>query len=239
MAVVATEPSRPDLGRFLRSARALRCGELVLREEPLLRVPGGGSRASRASLRVPDVAAAAAAVRAAGLFQPSGDSAVALRLRTEALAGEGEDALLVRLALHFNSFAAGTAGRDQCVFATISLANHACKPTCIVDADEGTLRAVRDVAAGEVLTISYLDDAALLWRRSRRRAELAKRWEFTCDCARCAARLDDTRRFEACAVPSSAAPFSPPRPPYPTLHALQAFSSASVVTRLRQARRRR
>mmetsp|Transcript_104793 Transcript_104793/g.295064 ORF Transcript_104793/g.295064 Transcript_104793/m.295064 type:complete len:486 (-) Transcript_104793:68-1525(-) len=194
-AVVTSDPGRPDLGFFLVASRTLPRGALVLREEPLLRVPGGAGRR-----RLPDaVRESASALRLANLFVPSpGSSEVVRRLRQQAPSGEPEDSILVRDVLHFNSFAAGLSGADEVVFATLSRANHDCAPNCMVDGDEGTLRTIRDVANGDQLTISYLDEASLLLARDARRALFQERWDFLCGCGRCTATADDTRRFSGC-----------------------------------------
>uniref|UniRef100_A0A7S4T7T0 SET domain-containing protein n=1 Tax=Alexandrium monilatum TaxID=311494 RepID=A0A7S4T7T0_9DINO len=190
-AEVASDPERRELGCLLRATRPLRAGELVLREPPLLRVTGCG-------IPPPEVASPASALRAARLFVPGSDSAVVERLRAEARGDENEESFYMRTVLHFNSFAAGYGGSDRVAFATLARANHSCLPNCIVDGDEGTLRALRDIEPGDDLTISYLSDAALLWPRHRRQVELAQRWDFVCGCERCSAPLDDARRLGRC-----------------------------------------
>ncbi|CAE8644247.1 unnamed protein product [Polarella glacialis] len=202
-ATVASDPDRPHLGRFLRAARSLERGEVVLQDTPLLRVRGLRGYLSEEALGSVD------ALKRAELFVPEEISSAAVqRLRNEAdrrganrtgsqarSAELCEAELLISSVLHFNAFASGPSGRDQAVFANLARANHSCSPNCIVDGDQGTLRTLRAVGEGEELTLSYLDDAALLRPKERRRSELAKRYEFSCCCARCSAPADDTRRF--------------------------------------------
>ena len=57
-------------------------------------------------------------------------------------------------------------------------------PTCERDR-ELSLRARRAIAAGEELTIAYVDDAGLL--PERRRAALRHGYGFECACERCVA----------------------------------------------------
>mmetsp|Transcript_87949 Transcript_87949/g.247096 ORF Transcript_87949/g.247096 Transcript_87949/m.247096 type:complete len:469 (+) Transcript_87949:29-1435(+) len=190
-ASVVSDPDRPQLGLFLRATRDFAKGELLVREAPLLHVPRGVS--------LKDLGAAAAELRAANLFVPDAGSPVLRQLRQQART-QCEDGFFLKTVLHFNSFAAGVSGRDQSVFATLARANHSCAPNCVVDGDDGTLRAIRDVQKGEALTVSYIDEATLLWPRERRQAELRKRWDFLCDCARCSAPADDVRRFRKCHV---------------------------------------
>eukprot|EP00929_Paragymnodinium_shiwhaense_P101592 TRINITY_DN6473_c2_g1_i8.p1 TRINITY_DN6473_c2_g1~~TRINITY_DN6473_c2_g1_i8.p1 ORF type:complete len:410 (-),score=99.07 TRINITY_DN6473_c2_g1_i8:346-1575(-) len=106
--------------------------------------------------------------------------------------------MYVRSVLHFNSFAAGVGGTDEVVFANLAMANHSCEPNALVDADEGSMRAIKEICCGDVVTISYLDDPMLLWPRQRRQAELRSRWEFQCACSRCSKDTDDMRRFRSC-----------------------------------------
>lgn len=195
MVLVTSDADRPELGRFLVADRPLARGELLLREEPLLRTTGPRQRAP-----FPDAAAVAASLRGAELFVPCDDvSAAVRRVRAEAPAGESEDVLFIREVMHFNSFSTGSAA-GCCVFATLSRANHSCKPSCTVESDKGILRTLRDISVGEELTISYLKGESLLLPRERRMAELQDHWEFSCCCERCAAPADDMRRFRACAV---------------------------------------
>eukprot|EP00931_Biecheleriopsis_adriatica_P093817 TRINITY_DN67538_c0_g1_i1.p1 TRINITY_DN67538_c0_g1~~TRINITY_DN67538_c0_g1_i1.p1 ORF type:complete len:501 (+),score=131.08 TRINITY_DN67538_c0_g1_i1:25-1527(+) len=208
-AVVVSDPEKPHLGLFLRAARDVKVGEVVLQETPLLRVKGPKGALPADALAAPSLSA----LRSAKLFVPDeASSRVVKRLRAECRRPrpraeppseeEQEAALLVRSVLHFNSFGAGPAGRDQVVFPTLARANHSCAPNCLADGDLGTLRAMRPVAAGEELTVSYLDDAALLMAREARRKELQEHWEFHCACKRCEALGDDVRRFHAgCSTP--------------------------------------
>ncbi|CAL1167485.1 unnamed protein product [Cladocopium goreaui] len=182
---VVSDAERPHLGKFLRASNAFKPGDLVLCEEPVLRLRRWN----------PEALSAASRLREAQLFVPEGDSAAVRRLR-QATASEAdpETSLFVRSVVHFNSFGAGPSGRDQVVFPTLARANHSCLPNCLVDGDAGTLRAVRPISVGEEVTVSYLDDAGLLMDISSRQKELQERYEFRCQCQRCTS-VDDTRRF--------------------------------------------
>ncbi|GJE85144.1 SET domain-containing protein [Phanerochaete sordida] len=72
------------------------------------------------------------------------------------------------------------------VFATAARLNHGCAPNVnnAWDAARGVLvlRALRDIAAGEELTLGY---GALLARREDRRAELRAKFGFECACEVC------------------------------------------------------
>mmetsp|Transcript_76413 Transcript_76413/g.151177 ORF Transcript_76413/g.151177 Transcript_76413/m.151177 type:complete len:471 (+) Transcript_76413:83-1495(+) len=190
---IINDPQQPALGRFARARQPFRRGALVFKEAaPLLRV------ASLCHSASDDVLRSVSALRNAGLFEPAADSRALRDLRLRSPAVESVDALFIRTVLHFNSFAAGPNGRDQVVFSNLSMINHSCFPNCIVDGDEGTLRATQDIAAGEELTVSYLNDGQLLWPRERRRNELQQRWDFICHCRRCSEGVDDVRCFNAC-----------------------------------------
>ncbi|CAJ1405577.1 unnamed protein product [Effrenium voratum] len=183
---VVSDPSQPELGHFLRATQRFEPGDLVLQEAPLLRLRG--RKWAEALPQVPRL-------REARLFVPTADSLAVRRMRA-AVAREADPdaALFLRSVLHFNSFGAGTAGQDQVVFPTLARANHSCLPNCLVDGDLGTLRAVRPVESGEELSVSYLDDAALMLDIKSRQKELQERYEFRCRCLRCTSD-DDTQRF--------------------------------------------
>lgn len=76
------------------------------------------------------------------------------------------------------------------LYPSVSLLNHSCDPNCsiVFNGPLLLLRAVRDVQAGEELTISYLD---LLMTSAERRQQLRDQYCFDCDCARCLTRDKD------------------------------------------------
>ncbi|CAE7267461.1 ANK1 [Symbiodinium microadriaticum] len=81
------------------------------------------------------------------------------------------------------------------VFLTISRANHSCRPTCaFVLGEEGmcSLVAVRQIKAGEEVTVSYISESSLLLPVLQRRSALYRPWQFHCQCERCIG-FDDTR----------------------------------------------
>ena len=55
-----------------------------------------------------------------------------------------------------------------------------------------------DLSEGEEISVSYMDGDFLLKLAPERRAELKARREFLCQCPRCSALGDDTRRFPCC-----------------------------------------
>lgn len=71
------------------------------------------------------------------------------------------------------------------VFPIGALLNHSCEGNCVMQYGPGhvqIVRAIRDVAEGEELCHSYLDQAAVtVDRQARLRAD----YDFTCDCMRC------------------------------------------------------
>ncbi|GLD95798.1 hypothetical protein PINS_up004476 [Pythium insidiosum] len=71
------------------------------------------------------------------------------------------------------------------VFPRAALLNHACAPTCVVSFEPSArarLQLIRDVDAGEELTISYVE---LLESTTRRRDALRRSYFFECHCDRC------------------------------------------------------
>uniref|UniRef100_T1I1Y7 Protein msta n=1 Tax=Rhodnius prolixus TaxID=13249 RepID=T1I1Y7_RHOPR len=71
------------------------------------------------------------------------------------------------------------------VYWRTSLLQHDCRPNCsksFSDTGEAVIRACRDIAQGERLTICYTDP---LWATPTRRAHLQDTKYFSCSCARC------------------------------------------------------
>ncbi|KAJ3775697.1 hypothetical protein FB446DRAFT_637401 [Lentinula raphanica] len=80
------------------------------------------------------------------------------------------------------------------VYTVSSYLAHSCEPTARPSFDVGTsqlhLIALRDLKAGEELTVSYVDTTqhegeSVVDCRRRRRMELARGWKFACPCERC------------------------------------------------------
>lgn len=118
-----------------------------------------------------------------------------------ALASEEKRALLGILKLN----SVHLPGQGAGVFATISRANHSCQPNARFKFGPGrtycSLVAMRRLAAGDEITVSYISESNMLLPISHRRKMLSN-WNFTCCCPRCAASSDDTRgmRCPACGV---------------------------------------
>ncbi|XP_029085031.1 histone-lysine N-methyltransferase SMYD3 isoform X3 [Monodon monoceros] len=70
------------------------------------------------------------------------------------------------------------------LYPSMSLLNHSCDPNCsiVFNGPHLLLRAVRDIEAGEELTICYLD---MLMTSEERRKQLRDQYCFDCDCLRC------------------------------------------------------
>ncbi|KAI0024474.1 hypothetical protein F4780DRAFT_603510 [Xylariomycetidae sp. FL0641] len=87
---------------------------------------------------------------------------------------------------------AATAG----VYLESCLINHACVPNCHRASNEKTHRetthAIRDILAGEEITITYVEDHVF----SRRRFELLLHWGFDCHCELCTLPAPDRQRSD-------------------------------------------
>jgi SET and MYND domain-containing protein len=70
------------------------------------------------------------------------------------------------------------------LFDRISLLNHSCDPNAVVlfDGAAAIVRALKPIAAGDELTISYIDRAT---DRYERQQQLMSQYFFTCSCSRC------------------------------------------------------
>lgn len=88
-------------------------------------------------------------------------------------------------------------GLPHCRSLPQSCINHSCDPNCTAACDSGdrtaTLLAQRDIAAGEEITLSYID-VSLPYKR--RQAEL-RDYGFVCKCERCTADLAAARAKKA------------------------------------------
>ncbi|RYO73756.1 hypothetical protein DL766_000568 [Monosporascus sp. MC13-8B] len=90
-----------------------------------------------------------------------------------------------------NSFRTGAHDGESdfhSTFTEVSRLNHDCRPNCAYYFDHTTFAhkviAVRDIAPGEELTISYYDP---LQPSSERRQRLSRDWGFACSCRSCTA----------------------------------------------------
>jgi tetratricopeptide (TPR) repeat protein len=76
--------------------------------------------------------------------------------------------------------------------------NHSCRPNCVwITTQDGTCKEVRAIApieVGEELTVDYVGN--VLDSTPQRREDLLATKGFVCECDRCAAEHDDTRRFK-------------------------------------------
>ncbi|KAL1769896.1 histone-lysine N-methyltransferase SMYD3 [Sigmodon hispidus] len=70
------------------------------------------------------------------------------------------------------------------LYPSMSLLNHSCDPNCsiVFNGPHLLLRAVREIEAGEELTICYLD---MLMTSEERQKQLRDQYCFECDCIRC------------------------------------------------------
>ncbi|KAL0052719.1 hypothetical protein WJX82_006660 [Trebouxia sp. C0006] len=83
---------------------------------------------------------------------------------------------------------------SQEMYITASFFNHSCEPNCVKKRVHGqhsglaSVTALRDIKAGEALTISYID---LELPRSARQLELKTSFFFDCKCIRCERELTE------------------------------------------------
>lgn len=84
------------------------------------------------------------------------------------------------------------------LFETACRMNHSCRPNCVwITSQDGRckeVRAIEIIEEGEELTIDYVGET--MEPIPQRRKELLLTKGFTCQCNRCSAGHDDTRRFQ-------------------------------------------
>ena len=98
----------------------------------------------------------------------------------------------------YNSFAHHSSEKALVMYNMTSFMSHSCKPSCawsFGQDDSFNLRSIRDLKAGEELTISYLSEEQLALPTESRR-QLLKGWLFNCECERCSLSKDAQRLFK-------------------------------------------
>ena len=77
-------------------------------------------------------------------------------------------------------------------------AAHSCSPNCFWFSGtrgERIIRTISDILPGQEITVDYMSIGFIFQPVHKRKAKLLKDYEFLCDCPRCSALGDDTRRF--------------------------------------------
>jgi len=191
-------------GRGLFAARAFPARAVLAREPALAWEPAAG-----AALACPLGRAAldAALLQAAPLALSPARAASRAPLSRAAAAAAALDANAHAVVLGADARGRGGAPA-RALFPVVALFNSACDANAAAAQDAAAsaaagvpvsvVRARRAIAAGEEVTVAYVDRAA---PKRARRAALRAAYGFECACARCAAPFDDTvvLRCRACA----------------------------------------
>ena len=101
----------------------------------------------------------------------------------------------LKLLSTFEVCCSGAIPGSVALFQHVACANHSCRPNAAIRTSaDNELRfiALRSIAEGEEICISYIGDDLLLKPWNLRRKAL-RSWGFRCKCPRCAADFDDTR----------------------------------------------
>ena len=120
----------------------------------------------------------------------------ALNLQTGGSFTDDEHRILLILEACCSGLPAGNAG----LFEHVAYVNHSCQPNAairVLGRESGyELRfiALRSIARGQEITISYIRNSLLMQPVGSRRRHL-RSWGFRCECVRCAAVHDDTRQI--------------------------------------------
>ena len=80
-----------------------------------------------------------------------------------------------------------------CLYEVADRINHSCRPNAMHS--NGVVRAICEISCGEEVTVSYLDDDALLLPTPVRQNRLHATWLFSCTCEQCAADIDKSRAY--------------------------------------------
>lgn len=213
-----------DRGKVLETGSVHAVGQVIFKERPALAVTQGTGNPNYTEMQewVEQFAALAPTVRAAVLElycperpAPGGNldmlggstgSSVLSRLRCPVGFTKDELWRLLRI-VEVNTFETPTADGRRLVelLLTTSRVNHSCSPNALrgPGAEAGTVevRAIRPLAAGEEISISYVDEEVLMSPMPARRERLFGRWQFQCQCKRCATP-DRLRAFRCSSDPA-------------------------------------
>lgn len=90
---------------------------------------------------------------------------------------------------------------SKCLFLTMALLNHSCDPNSSwARAEENArileLRAIREIEAGEEITVSYISVEGRYSDTAARQTRLRNGWAFTCICRLCQTREEDDIKAE-------------------------------------------
>ncbi|KAI1776268.1 SET domain-containing protein [Hypoxylon cercidicola] len=169
-------------GIGLVATRTIRMGELIMARTP-------GIMVNEKAIQVLGRKAISELLVRAVNDLPKHHRETLLNLSSHSSAADAGD--LIFKILQTNSFRTGYhdgVNPFYSLFAEVSRANHACRPTCAYYFDHTDffqkVLAVRDITAGEELSIAYYDP---LQTHSTRQEKLKKEWGFQCSCERCSA----------------------------------------------------
>ena len=176
--------------RMLRATTDVEAGEVMLKERPLLTWQRG-SALETAQNALSTFANLPKRVKEQirGFYCPA-DLPPGVKLLEDAF--EKQE---LKLLSTFEVCCSGAIPGSVALFQHVACANHSCRPNAAIRTSaDNELRfiALRSIAEGEEICISYIGDDLLLKPWNLRRKAL-RSWGFRCKCPRCAADFDDTR----------------------------------------------
>lgn len=210
-----------DRGRGLVATRRIETGDLVVRDEAVIRVEPEADtwRAGEAIQRQVD---RLSEEKRKEFFKLTKMQRL-LDICDEFVAAAGDNSDQIKkanMAAKFKDVTAifynndiSAADDSKCLFLTLALLNHSCAPnTAWARAGDNVrlleLRAIRDIEAGEEITVNYISVEGRYSDTAARQTRLQEGWAFTCVCHLCQTRAEDevkaeiqelqTRMTEAC-----------------------------------------
>lgn len=198
------------LGLKHTGAAALEVGALVVTEKPVMKIILKSDEPSQAELqqwvdrfaaldpnsrdRIMELAAHQKAVSHGALAKIVGKRGEQLQEKLKIPEGvKMEDAWELMLVLESNSVEFEMKGGMYLSVLCLGISHlkHSCSPNALLGMgkEAGTieLRALKPIAPGDEVTVSYLGEPDLMVPTSERQAYLKKRWQFRCVCERCGA----------------------------------------------------
>ena len=176
--------------RMLRATTNVEAGEVMLRERPLLTWQRGSAlETAQNALATFANLPKRVKEKIRGFYCPA-DLPPGVKLLEDAF--EKQELKLLSI---FEVCCSGAIPGSVALFHHVACANHSCRPNAAIRTSaDNELRfiALRPIAEGEEICISYIRDDLLLKPWNLRRKAL-RSWGFRCKCPRCAADFDDTR----------------------------------------------
>ena len=198
-----------DRGRGLVATKRMVCGDLVVRDEAVIRVVPEADTWGAGEAIQSQVDKLSEEKRKEFFKLTKMQRLLDICDEFVAAAGDNSDQIRkANMAARFKDVSAifynnDISGGDdsKCLFLTLALLNHSCAPnTAWARAGDNVrqleLRAIREIEAGEEITVNYISVEGRYSDTAARQTRLRDGWDFTCICRLCQTREEDDVKAE-------------------------------------------